>query len=205
MLEYVAKSTTARAELMIFDAKEWIVKQYREICGKITKAREEGRFEIKKEEPPFLHRHVFPLFHSAARAFLYVTVAYQPDYFGMSISQLSFLESSIEEVFTSLSYIRQSLSEKLVKDLFRIRNLCQCMEMKSKILPPDNPAQYVSHPNGMKIELRNVSFRYNETAPFVLKDVNFTVEPGQIVSVVGYNGSGTTAQFMASLQKEKPL
>jgi ABC-type multidrug transport system fused ATPase/permease subunit len=192
-LQNLAKSTTARAELMIFDAKEWIVKHYREICGKVTKAREEGRFETKQEEPPFFHRHVFPLLHSAARGMLYLTVAYQPDYFRMSISQLSFLESSIDEVFTSLSYIRQSLSEKLVKDLFRIRNLCECMEMKSRILPPDNPAQYVSHPNGMKIEFRNVSFRYNDTAPLVLKDVNFTLEPGQIISVVGYNGSGTTS------------
>src|SRR5277367_1012789 len=193
MLERITQSTTARAELMIFDAKEWIVTHYREICARITTAREAGRFEVKQEQPPFLHRHVFPLLHSAARALLYLTVAYQPDYFGMSISQLTFLESSIDEVFTSLSHIRQSLSEKLIKDLFRIRNLCECMEIKSKILPPDNPAPYTSHPNGMKIELRNVSFRYNETAPFVLKDVSFIVEPGQIISVVGYNGSGTTA------------
>ena len=181
-----------RAELMIYDAKEWIVKHYKYICARISKAREEGRFEVKKEEPPFLHRHVFPLLHSASRALLYLTVAYQPDYFGMSISQLSFLESSIEEVFTSLSYVRQSFSEKLVKDLFRIRNLCACIEMKSRVLPPENPVEYVSHPNGMKLEFRKVSFRYNETSPFVLKDVSFIVEPGQIISVVGYNGSGIT-------------
>ena len=194
MLEQIAKSSTARAELMIYNAKEWIVKHYKEICEKVTAGREEGKFEVKQEEPPFLHRHVLPVLHSAARALLYLTVAYQPDYFGMSISQLSFLESSIEEVFTSLSYLRQSLSEKLVKDLFRIRNVWECMEIESSVQPPENPAPYISHPNGMKIELKNVSFRYNETSPFVLKDLNFTIERGQIVSVVGYNGSGTAME-----------
>lgn len=192
MLEQIAKSSTARAELMIFNAKEWIVKHYKEICAKVTAGREAGRFEIRQEEPPFVHRHVLPVVHSAARALLYLTVAYQPDYFGMSVSQLSFLESSIAEVFTSLSFLRQSFSDKLVKDLFRIRNVCECMEVKSSIQPPENPAPYISHPSGMKIELRNVSFRYNETSPFVLKDISFTIERGQIVSVVGYNGSGTT-------------
>ena len=191
-LEQIAKSTSARAELMVFDAKDWIVKHYKEICEKVTAGREQGKFDPRIQDPPFLHRHVFPLLHSAARALLYLTVAYQPDYFGMSVSQLSFLESSIEEVFTSLSYLRQSLSEKLIKDLFRIRNLCECMTIKSSVQPPANPVPYVSHPNGMKIELRNVSFRYNEISPFVLKDISFTVEPGQIISVVGYNGSGTT-------------
>ena len=191
MLEEIAKSTTARPELMIFNAKEWIVKHYKEIYAKVTRGREEGKFDARPEEPPFLHRHVLPLLHSAARAMLYLTVAYQPSYFEMSVSQLSFLESSIEEVFSSLTYLRQSLSEKLVKDLFRIRNMCECMEVKSSVQPPENPIPYVSYPNGMKIELKNVSFRYNEKSPFVLKDINFTVERGQIVSVVGYNGSGT--------------
>jgi ABC-type bacteriocin/lantibiotic exporter with double-glycine peptidase domain len=55
---------------------------------------------------------------------------------------------------------------------------------------PVNPASYISDPRGMKIELRNVSFRYKEDCPHILKDVNFIVEPGQIVSIVGYNGSG---------------
>ncbi len=41
-----------------------------------------------------------------------------------------------------------------------------------------------------KIEFRNVSFRYAEDKPLVLKDINFSVEPGQTVALVGASGGG---------------
>ena len=40
-----------------------------------------------------------------------------------------------------------------------------------------------------KIEFRNVSFAYNSDVP-VLQDVSFTMEPGQVVAVVGASGAG---------------
>jgi ATP-binding cassette subfamily B multidrug efflux pump len=50
-----------------------------------------------------------------------------------------------------------------------------------------------------KIEFRNVWFAYNQasdgaTAPeWVLKDVSFTIEPGQIAALVGHTGAGKTS------------
>ena len=130
------------------------------------------------------------MLHSGARALLYLIVAYQPDYFGMPISQLSFLESSVEGVFSSITQLQRTLSISLIRDMFRIRNLFECMETKSKVSVPANPAPYKSHPFGMKIQVKNLTFGYEKESPPVLKDVNFTIEPGQIVSIVGYNGSG---------------
>ena len=40
-----------------------------------------------------------------------------------------------------------------------------------------------------KVEFKNVSFSYNDEHP-VLKNISFTVEPGQIVGVLGPTGSG---------------
>lgn len=42
-----------------------------------------------------------------------------------------------------------------------------------------------------KIEFKNVWFAYNEN-DWVLKDVSFTVEPGESVALVGHTGSGKT-------------
>jgi ATP-binding cassette subfamily B protein RaxB len=43
-----------------------------------------------------------------------------------------------------------------------------------------------------RIELRNVSFCYAETEPFVLKDISFIVEPGEFVTIMGPSGGGKT-------------
>jgi subfamily B ATP-binding cassette protein MsbA len=42
-----------------------------------------------------------------------------------------------------------------------------------------------------KIEFDRVSFRYEEDTP-VLKDISFTIEPGQVAAVVGPSGTGKT-------------
>ncbi|MRH44863.1 energy-coupling factor ABC transporter ATP-binding protein [Aquibacillus halophilus] len=40
------------------------------------------------------------------------------------------------------------------------------------------------------IEFRNVSFRYGEEQPWVLKDVSFVIYPDEWVAIIGHNGSG---------------
>ncbi|MSU46305.1 MAG: ABC transporter ATP-binding protein [Lacunisphaera sp.] len=45
---------------------------------------------------------------------------------------------------------------------------------------------------GARIEFRSVTFGYNPDKP-VLHDINFTVEPGQMVALVGHTGSGKSS------------
>lgn len=40
------------------------------------------------------------------------------------------------------------------------------------------------------IQVKNMSFRYNENSPYVLKNIDFQVKPGQRVAIVGPTGSG---------------
>lgn len=40
------------------------------------------------------------------------------------------------------------------------------------------------------IEFRNVSFRYEENSPWVLKDLSFTIYENEFVAIIGHNGSG---------------
>lgn len=46
-------------------------------------------------------------------------------------------------------------------------------------------------PRGLhKIEFRNVSFRYNQETEWVLRNINLTINPGEIVALVGMSGGG---------------
>ncbi len=57
---------------------------------------------------------------------------------------------------------------------------------------PDPRTPGVSTPVGARIEFRSVSFGY-DPAKLVLQDVDFTVEPGQTVALVGHTGSGKSS------------
>lgn len=52
-----------------------------------------------------------------------------------------------------------------------------------------------------RIEFEGVTFRYQEDAPPVLKDVDFFIEKGEWVAIIGHNGSGksTIAKLMNGL------
>ncbi len=42
------------------------------------------------------------------------------------------------------------------------------------------------------IEFRDVAFRYRPDAPDILKNVSFTIEPGEFIAIMGASGSGKT-------------
>jgi ATP-binding cassette subfamily B protein RaxB len=55
------------------------------------------------------------------------------------------------------------------------------------------------------IELRNVSFRYAEGEPWVLKEANFKIEAGESVAVTGPSGAGKTTMLKIALGLLQPL
>ena len=42
------------------------------------------------------------------------------------------------------------------------------------------------------IDIRNLNFKYKETLPYVLKDLNLSIKPGERILVAGKNGAGKT-------------
>ena len=43
------------------------------------------------------------------------------------------------------------------------------------------------------INFKNVSFRYNENSPFILKNINLKIPAGSTLAIIGYTGSGKTS------------
>lgn len=68
--------------------------------------------------------------------------------------------------------------------------------------PEQNSAE-VQSPHRLRgqIELRHVAFRYDQSAPPVLQDINIKIYPGQKVALVGKTGSGksTLGKLLVSL------
>ena len=54
------------------------------------------------------------------------------------------------------------------------------------------------------LELKNVSFRYTENSPEVLKDVSLSIKSGEKIALVGYNGAGKTTLIKLLLRFYDP-
>jgi ATP-binding cassette, subfamily B, bacterial CvaB/MchF/RaxB len=106
---------------------------------------------------------------------------------------------TIGMVFAFMSY-KQHFTDKavtLIEKIIEFRILELHLERLADIaLSPvepghDAPLAYIENIKG-KIEVRNVSFRYAETEPYVLENINFAVEAGQFVTIMGPSGGGKT-------------
>jgi ABC-type bacteriocin/lantibiotic exporter with double-glycine peptidase domain len=67
--------------------------------------------------------------------------------------------------------------------------------------PEQRPRTPETPPLSGRIELNHVSFRYDQNAPLVLRDIFLHIEPGQKVALVGRSGSGksTLAKLLLGL------
>ena len=113
-LSRIARDIGARPEILIFGARDWMVERFAKLSELVAVLHETGKLEWRRVEQPFIHEHILPMLHSGARALIYLIVAYQPDYFGMPISQLTFLETAVQGVFTSISELKQALCPTLL-------------------------------------------------------------------------------------------
>ena len=64
----------------------------------------------------------------------------------------------------------------------------EVLDAEPVILPPPIPIERAKRQG--RVEFRNVSFSYEEEGAPALRDVSFTVEPGQEVAILGATGSG---------------
>jgi ATP-binding cassette subfamily B protein RaxB len=55
-----------------------------------------------------------------------------------------------------------------------------------------------------RIELRNVSFHYADTEPFVLENISFIIEPGEFATIMGPSGGGKTTLIKIMLGLLEP-
>lgn len=78
--------------------------------------------------------------------------------------------------------------------------LNRIFEMQPEVSQTADFAAVIASHNGItqakpmvgKIEFRNVWFQYSPGLPFVLKNLSFTVQPGETLAIIGSTGSGKT-------------
>jgi ATP-binding cassette subfamily C protein len=54
------------------------------------------------------------------------------------------------------------------------------------------------------VEISNLSFRYHEEGPLILRNISLRIDPGEFVAIVGPSGSGKSTLFRLLMGFEKP-
>ncbi len=120
----------------------------------------------------------------------YVWVIYETAIGVFTIGTLSFLTQSILNASSNISQIFSTLSSIADQALF-LTDLLAFFAMRPSVTskPDAIPAP---RPIVSGFEFRDVTFVYPGTSRKVLSDLNFRLEPGERIALIGQNGQGKT-------------
>lgn len=121
----------------------------------------------------------------------YIIIARQVFTGQIQIGDYTLYTGAIASVANCVSALINSTGSIYEGTLF-IDNLIAFMNEKQTVVPAVKQPLQVTHGTNHTIEFVDVSFRYPGTRRDVLKNISFTIEPGQTLALVGLNGAGKT-------------
>lgn len=134
---------------------------------------------------------LFSVVTGVTNLIFYIIIAKQVFTGQIQIGDYTLYTGAIASVATCISTLISATGTIYEGTLF-IDNLIAFMEEKQNIAPLSLPGEEVSKNTEHTIEFVNVSFRYPGTKRDVLKNISFTIHPGETLALVGLNGAGKT-------------
>jgi ATP-binding cassette subfamily B protein len=117
-------------------------------------------------------------------------IAYRTVQGTLSLGELVMYYQAFQRGQDFLQNLLNGLSTAYEDNLF-LDSLYKFLDLKSRILEPAHP-QPVRYPMQTGIAFNHVSFRYPTGTRTVLEDITLTIQPSEVVALVGENGSGKT-------------
>lgn len=172
-------------EIRLFDLADTFIARYKAVFAKYFKGLRKLIFEEN------VWHILFAVISGACNLFFYIIIAKQVFTGEIQIGDYTLYTGAIASVATCVSNLISASGNVYQGTLF-IDNLISFMNEKPRIVPQIRPAREVAHGRLHTIEFINVSFRYPGSHKDVIKNVSFTIEPGQTLALVGLNGAGKT-------------
>lgn len=132
---------------------------------------------------------VFGLFRRATQIFVIAYFGYKAVYtgefatYGMMYAFVTYLGNLLDPIDLIMENV-EVLEDAMVSG----KRVFDFLDIPSQVVEFEDEVEAFKG----EVEFSHLSFKYNETAPYVLKDINFKALPHQTVAFVGHTGSGKT-------------
>ncbi|CAE6454074.1 unnamed protein product [Rhizoctonia solani] len=206
-LKKVATDRSHRKELVAGNLQEYISQQYHAARAQVGDSAQEfweaRRYHQTKNagNPIAL---AMPLFRDLPQIIFALRAIHTPASIPLSLAQLDLVQRNVtafSQQLENFSHIVEGISYSFQT----IESLYSIIDIPNHIpdAPPDAlPLALVQDQKvkGLGIEFRNVSFKYPGTSKYVIKNMSFTVKPGQLCVIVGENGAAKSTSLKLILR-----
>lgn len=120
----------------------------------------------------------------------YAFIAYQTLQGTFTIGTLVMYYQAFQRGQDALKGVLNSLAGLYEDNLF-LFNLQEFLDLKPKVIKPSHP-QPIPQLRQKGIQFHHVSFQYPSSNRKGLEDISLTIQPGEVVALVGENGAGKT-------------
>ena len=183
-LRFAGASDETAKEVKIFGLSDFFGSRYKKLAGEYYRANRD--LSARRAVWGGLLSMVGSLGYYTA----YAVIIYRTVYGELSLGDLTFLSGSFLRLRSLMEAILIRFSSIADSALY-LRDLFDFLEMEPRIISIDNSLPFpVTIRKGFTFE--NVGFRYQQMKQWVLRDVSFTLHPGEKLALVGENGAGKT-------------
>ena len=183
-------------ELRLFHLGEFFRERYRSLQQTLRK----GQLDLA-------NRRVLAEFlvQALSTITVYATVglaAFQALRGQITVGDLMMIYLGFQNGLGSLQAVLYGLAELYENNLF-LTNFYQFLGLRSSIQPPAHPLPVPEQPQA-GIRFENVSFTYPGRSQPALQEISLSLNPGEVIALVGENGSGKTTLVKLLCQLYRP-
>jgi ATP-binding cassette subfamily B protein len=183
-LRQVGGSKEAAKELKLFNLSEYLTNRFASLSEQIYKE------NVDLSRRKLMWGGLLSLLGTCGYYGAYVFAIWEALHGKYTVGAFFLITTSIQQASGNLQQAFSTASgiadqALFLTDLIGFFELKPVVQSKPNALPAPKPIR-------RGFEFRNVSFAYPGTERRVLKDFNFTIEPGQRIALIGENGQGKT-------------
>jgi ATP-binding cassette subfamily B protein len=182
-LRQTGASTETAKEVKLFGLNDFLIARYRHLSGIMQQ--ENRAFAIRRAGWGAALAALGSGGYYAAYAYL----AWRAVAGSLTVGDLTFLAGSFLRLRSLLEGLLTGLSSMASQALY-LQDLFSFLAVQSAITSPANPLPFPQTPVGIVFE--DVGFRYPGAGRWAVRGLSFTLQPAEVLALVGENGAGKT-------------